>query len=95
MEQNRNNTRRSFLKKAITGAGASVIGASAVVRADDGDQLTHAESLRLPREVWIASFCQQGIETENHQDMVGLVLKEMEFIVKYKPDIICLPETFP
>ena len=94
MEKNKNNPRRSFLKKTIVGAGASVLGTSTIVHAND-ETISSTAPSRLPREVWIASFCQQGIETENYQDMISLVLKEMEFIVKYQPDIICLPETFP
>lgn len=95
MTKNIGKSRRSFLRKAVAGAGASILGTSAIVHAGDETQLINAEPLRLPREVWVASFCQQGIETENYQEMVNLVLNEMEFIVKYKPDIICLPETFP
>ncbi len=94
-ELHQKNPRRSFLKKAFAGAGASVLGTSAIVYAGEGTQIISPEPLRLPREVWVASFSQQGIETENHQEMVDLILNEMEFIARYNPDIICLPETFP
>ena len=95
MNQNEFKPRRTFLKKTFIGTGATLLGASAVVKAGERSQSTVAEPLRLPREVWVASFCQQVFEANNHQDMVSKVLKEMDYIVKYRPDIICLPETFP
>ncbi len=71
------------------------MGTSSLVHAGEKSQPIGTGPTRLPREVWVASFCQQGFYAENPQEMVGKILKEMEFIVKYQPDIICLPETFP
>lgn len=49
---------------------------------------------KLPREVWIASFSSEKFEAANYTEMVDQVMEEMEGIVHYKPDVICLPEIF-
>lgn len=88
-------TRRSFLQKASIGLGlgawASCRGASAAAPAIQ----PKAKSKRLPREVWIASISQNGMQTRHHQQMINAMLARMEEVVSFEPDIICLPEVFP
>jgi predicted amidohydrolase len=50
---------------------------------------------KLPREVWIASFGQHGMESEDPSGMIERTLSQMEGIIYHQPDIICLPEIFP
>ncbi len=67
-------------------AGAGVSGEAVARRPSRGD--------RLPREVWIATITQDGLEAETPKEMIGQVLARMQEVVVYEPDIVCLPETF-
>ena len=49
---------------------------------------------KLPREVWIASFSQEGIFEDTSELMVQKVLEELEKLEPYHPDVVCLPENF-
>ena len=53
-----------------------------------------AGETRLPREVWIAAFCQHKMPNPDPDAMVELILSEMDRIAYYRPDMVCLPETF-
>ncbi len=85
--------RRKFIRNSALGLGAgatltSSTMSSAVLNEELGD-------VKLPREVWIATFTLTKVEAETYEAMVEKVLGHMEDIVNYKPDIICLPEIFP
>jgi predicted amidohydrolase len=50
---------------------------------------------RLPREVRIATVCQQDLKESSPKAMVAKIVNLMEQTVTSKPDLICLPEVFP
>lgn len=53
------------------------------------------EVKRLPREVWVASITLEDLEPESYQESIELILKRMEEVEHYQPDIVCLPEIAP
>lgn len=76
-----NTTRRGFLQSASA--------ALAVPAPDEA-----RKEARLPREVWVASVSQEGLEAAHPEQMIQAVLARMEETVPYQPDIICTPEAF-
>lgn len=49
---------------------------------------------RLPREVWLAAISLKGLYPENTiEKRMKDVLRRMESLYAFEPDIICLPET--
>ena len=87
--------RRNFLKKSMVSLGAMGmlphLGKAGEIPASF-PLVEKAE--RLPREVWIATLTQHDIEGEKVEDAINAALKNMEMVVSYQPDIICLPEAF-
>jgi len=79
-------SRRRFMQTTAAGIGA----ATASVRADD-----KSDASQKPREVWIATFCQNKMSKCSPEEMIDRTLAEMDNIAFRKPDIICLPEVFP
>ena len=49
---------------------------------------------RLPRELWIATISQEGIETKSQNGIVEQMLTRMRQVLSSRPDFICLPELF-
>jgi len=50
---------------------------------------------RLPREVWVAGISLKGLWPEQTiEKRIKDILKRMESVYAFEPDIICLPETF-
>ena len=50
---------------------------------------------KLPRQVWIASLTQEGIQGSDIAAVVNSAIAKMErTIAHYQPDIVCLPEAF-
>jgi predicted amidohydrolase len=45
--------------------------------------------------VWIGTISQDGMKSDTPQGMVKKMLEFLDEMVRFKPDIICLPETFP
>jgi beta-ureidopropionase len=48
-----------------------------------------------PREVWIAGVSQMNLSAPTADNMVDQIFEILEGIKPYKPDFVCLPETFP
>lgn len=90
-------SRRRFLGSAAATSGLGLAGlASAQVAgptSSPSSKLGVAED-RLPREVWIATITQDGLEARDHLEMSDKVLERLEPIRESKPDIVCLPEIF-
>ena len=82
-------TRRAFLGAASSGA----LGFAASARSMSAAPRPREE--RLPREVWIATVSQDGLRTENTEQMIEAMLARMREAAAYEPDIVCLPEVFP
>jgi beta-ureidopropionase len=84
--------RRNFLKKTAITTSMAAIGPYAL----NGNSLSREMSnCKLPREVWIAGISQMGLHTATSQLMVDEFVRIFNDVNTYKPDIICLPETFP
>ena len=50
---------------------------------------------RLPRQVWIASLTQEGIEGKDVGEVLKSAVVKMEnTVISYRPDVVCLPEAF-
>jgi predicted amidohydrolase len=81
-------SRRKFLTTASLSAGA--IGLS-------GNVLKAANKTEIPapsRQVNVGTVSIMDMSAKDNRDMVQQVLGVMDQVVPYKPDIICLPETF-
>ncbi|MEZ6062976.1 MAG: carbon-nitrogen hydrolase family protein [Planctomycetaceae bacterium] len=87
------SNRRSFLQKSALGSGLGVLASGAVHGSSPPMVAVRAE--RLPREVWIATISQQGLQAGDTATMVRQMLSRMDEVVAFHPDIVCLPETFP
>ena len=77
---------------AVGGPGASngTTGRTDVAAAPDAP----SKAGRLPREVWIATVSQHDVRADTPRAMVRRMLRRMEEVVAFRPDIICLPEAF-
>jgi len=82
-------SRRKFLQ--TTALGAVAVRPMPLSGLNKGSA---ASSPRLPRELWIASFCQHMMSNPGPDKMMEKALAEIDSIAYYEPDIICLPETF-
>ncbi len=86
------SNRRRFMKGISSGIGmAAIIQSNAAV--SNASELRDRNT-RLPREVWIATVSQEGIEGETPKDHTAQFLRRMKEIEPYQPDIVCLPEAF-
>ncbi|QDV21826.1 carbon-nitrogen hydrolase family protein [Aureliella helgolandensis] len=88
------SARRQFLATAASGtaalAGLGVVGAQA-----QGADLPKAQRpARLPREVTIATVCQDGLRESSPENMVRAMLKRAEQAASQQPDLVCFPEVF-
>jgi len=86
------SNRRSFIKKSATGLGG-LAAAHHSLGSPNTSQFAD-KSGRLPREVWIATLTQQGIQGKNYEEIIRSTLSKMELFLPQQPDIFCLPETF-
>lgn len=84
--------RRRFLKTSVgLGiAGFSVCGGATVAKSE-----AVKPAKRLPREVWVASLSLHKLEARTHEEMIRKVLKQLDDIRPFQPDVVCLPEVFP
>ena len=93
--KDRTATRRGFLKNASLALGVSILSGSRRATAETKRVNPVAKHHRLPREVWIASISQYRLRAKNCDEMIRMIMRRMEEVVPYEPDIICLPEVFP
>jgi beta-ureidopropionase len=86
-------SRRSFIGKTAAGVGLGMVGQSAVVSCQAGRTDRDYEILR--RNVKVASVDLQHLYPEKSiENRINHIFGRMEKATTYKPDIICLPETF-
>jgi predicted amidohydrolase len=81
--------RKFFGNMAILGAGVSL--EEGLVAADS----KVVPETRLPREVWIGTTSLDDLPEVDYTNVSDRMLKIMSEMVPFKPDIICLTETFP
>lgn len=48
----------------------------------------------LPRQIWITALTQEGIAGSTPGEVVGSAVARLESLASFRPDIVCLPETF-
>lgn len=85
-----NITRRKFLHTtAVTsGLGIVQIGLHGSAISKPGSEIQN-------REIWIAGISQMNMHATTADNMVDQIFEILEGIKPYKPDFVCLPETFP
>ena len=84
-------TRRNFIEKAAVTTGLAAWGANPLSGKPSG---TVESPGKLPREVWIATVSQHGLNVETPEEMVQIILAIIKKSITYHPDVICLPEVF-
>ena len=85
-------SRRSFIEKAaITTAGLTALGSGNAFGKTNESYESRSED-KLPREVWIATVAQQGMNAANPEKMVQSLLAVIQKSISFHPDVICLPE---
>lgn len=86
------SNRRNFIKKSAAGLGSLAVAQHSMATPHTAPYVGKNE--RLPREVWIATLTQQGIQGKNCDEIIRSALQKMETFLPQQPDIFCLPETF-
>jgi beta-ureidopropionase len=93
MKENGKVSRRSFIANASAGAGLYAAG-GAGLNARQAGALDPVPG-RLPREVWIGSMDLRDLYPETSvEKRIQRTLDRMQNFVPFRPDIVCLPETF-
>ncbi len=90
--KNRSVSRRNFLKKSAITSGMATFGFHGLT---NDSSVPEEFKNRLPREVWIAGISQMDVKAKTPQLMVEEVIRILNDVFIYQPDVICLPEVFP
>lgn len=90
----KNCKRRDFLKNALLGTGATFLNSN---RLSDGiipskEKADIIEEKR--RNVWIASFTQEGIAGNTWQKAIQAAIEKIKYALPFHPDICVFPELF-
>jgi predicted amidohydrolase len=88
-------SRRGFLSKSAFGIGLTTYLGISPKKLYGKVPPQIGKGYKLPREIWIATLSLRGITATSTEEMIKEILNQMREIAVYKPDIICLPETFP
>src|SRR5687768_1009438 len=99
MNNEKNNSRRNFIKNSSLGLSVGIVGASipSAITANPSNRTDHnTENKKLPTEVRVVgidlrSYLPPDSTTESR---VKRILERMEEVTGMQPDIICLPELF-
>ncbi|MCK5137116.1 MAG: carbon-nitrogen hydrolase family protein [Bacteroidales bacterium] len=84
-------SRRHFIQKTAVTTGIVTTGSFTFANRLSG---SIPDQRKLSRDVWIASFSQEGIYADTAELMVRKVLDELKKLEPYYPDFVCLPEIF-
>jgi predicted amidohydrolase len=87
------SSRRNFLRQSAMATGLAAFGTYGI--ANDQPPMGKTKIKNLPREVWIAAISQMDLYTQTPRLMLDQIMRIVDNVVVYQPDIICLPETFP
>jgi beta-ureidopropionase len=91
MKNERNVSRRNFLRQSSLGLGAGIVGTS-IPSCMPGSLI---EKNKLPREICLASVDLKGLWPDTTtESRIKRILGRMEEIAGLQPDIVCLPELF-
>lgn len=85
-------TRRNFIQKTAVTSGMASLASYGLA----GDVFSFKpQGENLNREVWIACVSQMNLHAETTDKMVEQIFGILDEAIPYKPDFVCLPETFP
>lgn len=91
MNNDKQRSRRNFIRQSSLGLGAGMVSISVPFR---GEEKT-IKSKKLPREVCVASIDLKGLRPDaTSGSRIKRVLERMSELTGMNPDIICLPELF-
>jgi len=79
-------SRRNFIKKSALTTGLAAMSPFA---------FPGSLNNKLPREVWIAGVSQMDMHTDTPELMLNEIISVVKNGMVLKPDVLCLPETFP
>jgi predicted amidohydrolase len=85
-------SRRKFIQNTALTAGMAPVTSFA---ASSGLTKPAISEKKSPREVWIAGVSQAGLRAKTPEEMTDKIMEALDRVVVYKPDFVCLPETFP
>ncbi len=98
MNNEKNFSRRNFIKNSSLGLGVGIVGASipSTITADPFTKTGRAgENKKLPGQVCVASIDLKGLWPDTtRESRIKRILERMEEVTGMKPDIVCLPELF-
>lgn len=89
---NKSTSRRNFLKKSALTTGMATVGSYGLANNSSFPEEGNSDH---SREIWIAGISQMNLHTKTPQLMVDEIIRIIDKVVTYQPDIICLPEVFP
>lgn len=87
-------TRRKFLKNISFHAGLGAAGTGMLSSSSSVYGKSSETEKRLPREVWLGSVDIDAKFENTIEERIRNIIKRMENMLPYHPDVICLPETF-
>jgi len=82
-------SRRLFVKQSALGAGA--FGLVNPLKAENNKNTSD----KLPRPVFLAGVCSEGLGADTSVQMIDLVEQKLQQVLPLRPDIVCTPEIFP
>ncbi|MEP7110877.1 MAG: carbon-nitrogen hydrolase family protein [Ferruginibacter sp.] len=92
MNNDKNDSRRNFIKQSSLGLGAGLVGIS---NPFSMGRHKNEHNEKLHREICVASVDLKGLWPEKTRELrIKRMLERMEEVVGMKPDLICLPELF-
>jgi len=98
MKNEKNFSRRNFIRNSSLGLSAGMMGASipSIAAANPFTAADHGnEKKKLPREICVASVDLVGLWPDTtRESRIKRILERMEEAAAMKPDLLCLPELF-
>ena len=98
MNNEKNVSRRNFIRNSSLGLGAGMVGASipSITSANPITGPDHSkENKKSPREIRVASVDLVGLWPDTtRESRIKRILERMEEVAAMKPDLLCLPELF-
>ena len=90
MNNDKNPSRRNFIKQSSLGLGAGMVSISNPFTTFQEGK----EQVKMPREIRVASIDLNGLRDDSWESRRSAILNRMEGIKGIRPDLICLTELF-
>ena len=98
MNNEKNSSRRNFIKNSslVLGLGVGGVSIPSIVAAKPSTRTEKIDgNIKLPREVCVASVSLKDLWPDTtRESRIKRILERMGQVVEIKPDLICLPELF-